>query len=188
MSRLLKFGRFTRVMLIIASLSVMWLSSCRSHRQEVRTVIVYDDSAIEDEELTESIDEDTEGNQQDTVSILLDEIESWVGSPYRYGGHSRLGTDCSGMVMEIFLSVYGVSLPHSSVDMYKCCDAVELEELQIGDLLFFTFAKSGKISHVGIYIGEGHFVHSTTRRGVMVDSMDDGYYRRGFVAAGRVRM
>lgn len=188
MSRFSKFGGYTRVVLMVAALVAVGLSSCRSHKQEARVVIVYADSALDDEPVIDGDDEGGDADQQGSTAILLNEIDSWMGSPYKYGGHSRSGTDCSGMVMEIFLSVYGVSLPHSSVEMYKHCDAIDEGDLRVGDLVFFSFVNSGKISHVGIYIGDGRFAHATTRRGVMINHMDERYYRRGFVAAGRVRM
>lgn len=188
MSSSSKFSGYTRIVLMVATIIAIGLSSCRSHKQEASVMIIYADSALEEEPVIESDDEGEDADQQGNVAILLDEIDTWMGSPYKYGGHSRSGTDCSGMVMEIFISVYGVSLPHSSVEMYEHCDAIELGELRVGDLVFFSFVKSGKISHVGIYIGDGRFAHATTRRGVMISHLDEGYYHRGFVAAGRVRI
>ena len=124
----------------------------------------------------------------ETSSALGDEIASWMGAPYRYGGHSRQGTDCSGMVMEVFKAVYGISLPHRSADIFSgYCEEIGKEELAEGDLVFFSFVKSGKVSHVGIYLHDGKFVHSSSSRGVIISDMSSPYYEEGFVAAGRVR-
>ena len=119
-------------------------------------------------------------------SRLRKEVQSWLGVPYRYGGHSRSGTDCSGLVMEVYWAVYGIKLTHNSSEIYhKECRKIKERELREGDLVFFSFNKSGRINHVGIYLGNGDFVHASSSRGVIVSNLGEKYYRKGFVGAGR---
>ena len=110
----------------------------------------------------------------------------FVGLRYQYG-ESDLdnGTDCSGFTMKVY-ERFGVSLPHSSADQAKLGRNVNKDALLPGDLVFFR--TNGKtISHVGIYIGEGNFVHNTRSRGVvMVDQLSDSYYAERFVCARRI--
>ena len=110
----------------------------------------------------------------------------YVGTRYSYSGANlEYGVDCSGFTMKVF-EHFGISLPHSSADQSKVGRSVEKNNLVPGDLLFFrTTSKS--ISHVGIYIGDGKFVHSTrTGHGVVVNSLSDEYYLKRYVCARRV--
>jgi cell wall-associated NlpC family hydrolase len=107
------------------------------------------------------------------------------GARYHYGGTSRGGFDCSGFTRYIFAK-HGVSLPHSSRAQYSHGKSVSRDQLQAGDLVFFHTTRRG-ISHVGIFIGNGRFVHASNRsRGVVVDSLGSAYYSSRYVGARRV--
>ena len=106
-----------------------------------------------------------------------------VGVPYRFGGESPEGFDCSGLVQYAYRNA-GVSVPRTSRDQLAASTAVALADAVAGDLLFF---RSRDFSHVGIYLGEGRFVHApATGRSVAIASFGDAYYRRNFVRAGRI--
>lgn len=107
-----------------------------------------------------------------------------VGVPYRYGGESpEEGFDCSGLVQYAYRSA-GVSLPRTSRGQLKASRPVALADAVAGDLLFF---RSKNLSHVGIYLGEGRFVHApATGRTVSIASFSTAYYRRNFVRAGHI--
>jgi len=110
---------------------------------------------------------------------------AYRGVRYRWGGMSTRGMDCSGLVA-LVLRNYGIKAPHNSKALYKLGKAVSRENLQSGDLVFFHTTRPG-ISHVGIYIGEGKFVHASSSKGrVRVDRLDTGYYSRRLVGAKRV--
>ena len=113
----------------------------------------------------------------------------WIGTPYRYGGFSRKGIDCSGLVVKIYQSVYGKGLERSSAGILDTnCRRIKKSNLKPGDLVFFATGKSKRrVSHVGIFIKDGKFIHSSTSRGVIISDLDESYYRRTFVAAGEVR-
>lgn len=107
-----------------------------------------------------------------------------VGTPYRYGGATAQGFDCSGLVQYAYRNA-GLSVPRTSRDQLAATTPVPLAEAAPGDLLFFQGKDS---SHVGIYLGEGRFVHAPfTGRNVEIGSLDDGYYRRNFLRAGQMR-
>ncbi|MHB9038513.1 MAG: C40 family peptidase [Armatimonadota bacterium] len=108
------------------------------------------------------------------------------GSRYRRGGTGRGGFDCSGFTRYIFAK-YGVSLPHSSAAQSRVGTPVSRDNLKSGDLVFFQTYRRG-ISHVGIYTGNGKFVHAATYgRGVRVDSLGSGYYSRRYRCARRIK-
>ena len=109
----------------------------------------------------------------------------WLGTPYRSGRNTKRGTDCSGFVQKIYKQVYGVSLSRSSRSMFQEVQPIEADQLREGDLVFFK-RKTGPIYHVGIYLKDGKFIHSASSGGVMVNSLNQGYYSRNFYAAGRI--
>lgn len=116
---------------------------------------------------------------------LVECLVSWLGAPYKYGGSTRQGTDCSGMVMSVYNEVFGIALYRSSADQLKNVKEVDLPEAVFGDLVFFKIS-GNKASHVGIYLGERKFIHSSTSRGVVVNSLDEAYYKKYYLSAGRV--
>ncbi len=119
---------------------------------------------------------------------LYREIESWLGTPYSYGGNTRKGIDCSGLVLNVYKNVYGIKLQRSAELMYKKnCNKIKKKNLKEGDLVFFKSGKKKKINHVGIYLKDGKFVHTSSSRGVIISSLNEDYYKRNFVQAGRVK-
>lgn len=120
---------------------------------------------------------------------LYKEIKSWLGTPYSGGGHTKqVGTDCSGFVMELYLSVYNIALERrGGLQYYNNCTPIDKEALREGDLVFFNNGEGGKISHVGIYLKDNKFAHASSSRGVVIDDLTAKYYVKHFFAAGRVK-
>lgn len=118
---------------------------------------------------------------------LMAEARKWLGTKYRYGGHSRSGTDCSGMIMELFRKVYGLKLPRSSAQQQAYSVRIRRDELRAGDLLFFDTTKGRRgVSHVGLYMGGGEMIHASGSRGVIVSRIDERYYKDRYHSSGRV--
>lgn len=110
----------------------------------------------------------------------------WIGTPYRSGGHTKRGTDCSGLTGEIYRKVYRMRLPRSTGEQLAACRKVARRGLKEGDLVFFHNGKSRKkVTHVGIYLKDDKFVHASTSRGVIVSSLDENYWRRCWMRGGR---
>lgn len=108
------------------------------------------------------------------------------GVRYRWGGSSRSGFDCSGFTRYVFRHKAGIELPHSASAQFRMGTRVPRSQLKPGDLVFFQTYRRGP-SHVGIYVGDGKFIHaSSAGRRVRVDSLDDSYYRRRYLGARRI--
>lgn len=121
------------------------------------------------------------GPRARVVAAALD----MLGAPYRYGGHSPAGFDCSGLVRFSYAQA-GIEVPRTAFDQYLRSTPVPNDRLQPGDLLFFTL-QSRSISHVGIYVGDGKFVHAPAfGKRVMASRLDDPYWRRHLVRGGRL--
>lgn len=114
---------------------------------------------------------------------LYQTIDDWYGTPYKYGGSTKYGIDCSAFVQAIFISAFGVTLPRTAREQYSATQHISRTQLQEGDLLFFN--TQGGVSHVGIYLQNNKFVHASVS-GVTISDMFEPYYVRHFVAAGRV--
>ncbi len=116
---------------------------------------------------------------------LYDVIYEWLGTPYRYAGKSISGIDCSGLVQKIYEKVYGLMAHGNSRILYNDSKRVAKKELAEGDLVFFR-TRRNNISHVGIYLGENKFVHSSRTNGVIISDLTQPYYKKYFAGAGRL--
>lgn len=121
----------------------------------------------------------------DMGSIAARTAERFVGIPYRWGGNTVVdGMDCSGFARAVF-NLCGVNIPRTSREQFRVGEAVAREDLKDGDLVFFGGSPE-EINHVGIYVGNGRFVHAP-RRGddIKVSSLDESYFAKKFVGAKR---
>ena len=120
------------------------------------------------------------------VQSVLSRAFALLGTPYRWGGTSTDGFDCSGLVGYVFRNALGIELPRVSRDMAQTGTQVERSQLTAGDLVFFSTHSRG-VDHVGIYVGDGKFLHAPrTGRDVTVSNLDTGYWNAKFIQARRV--
>jgi cell wall-associated NlpC family hydrolase len=106
-----------------------------------------------------------------------------LGVPYRYGGNTSDGFDCSGLVHYAY-SKAGQVIPRTTNSLWRNLPPVAADNLRVGDLLFFNI--DGKVSHVGLYLGSRRFVHApSSGRDVTIEQLDSAYYRQAFVRGGR---
>lgn len=118
---------------------------------------------------------------------LYDTLESWLGTPYKSAGMSRNGVDCSGFVSCMYKGVYGVNLKsRRCADIYNDVEKVNKSDLKEGDIVFFKIRQS-QVSHVGLYLGNNKFIHSSTSNGVIISDLDEEYYKKYFCGGGRLK-
>ncbi len=115
---------------------------------------------------------------------LYDFVFDWIGKPYRFGGESKNGIDCSAFARELYARVMGEYLPRNSRQQFKYVKTITKEELQTGDLVFFKI-KTRDISHVGVYLSDNKFIQSS-KSGVNVASLDHPYWKRYYYKSGRL--
>ena len=120
----------------------------------------------------------------DDNAELYEIVNEWLGVPYKYGGSDRDGIDCSAFVGIVYRKVYGINLHRTSNDMLRDVELIGRSQLREGDILFFTNSK-GKVSHVGIYLKNDLFAHSSTSNGVSVSNLNDSYWQKHFYKGGR---
>ncbi len=124
-------------------------------------------------------------NSQLVKKTLYQQYRNWQGTPYRYGGITKSGIDCSGFVYMTFIRQFGIQLPRSTKEMIEVGQNVTGNRLEPGDLLFFT---TGFFDHhVGIYLGGRNFIHASESHGVTISSLNNEYWNSNFEEARRIR-
>ncbi|MGY5957342.1 Murein DD-endopeptidase MepS/Murein LD-carboxypeptidase [Kosakonia sp. BK9b] len=120
------------------------------------------------------------------IANLNDQLGEWSGTPYRYGGMSRSGVDCSGFVMMTFRDKFALQLPRETRQQAEIGTRIDKDDLLPGDLVFFKTGSGENGLHVGIYDTDNAFIHASTSRGVMRSSLDNVYWRKNFWQARRI--
>ena len=168
------FAKRKRFGIVVALFIILLTSSCGSSKKSVIADAKKNDIVI---------------TKKDINKKLYKEVDKWLGVPYKYGGQSKKGVDCSGLIVEIYKEVYGEKLYRTTHEIYeKNCDKIKSKDLKEGDLVFFKTSKKGtRINHVGLYLKNDKFVHSSTQRGVIISELKEPYYKKAFVGAGRVK-
>jgi hypothetical protein len=117
----------------------------------------------------------------------IEYIESWYGAPYRLGGSDRSGIDCSAFTQNLLASLYGLSIARTSKEQYANCKRIKKDDLEEGDLVFFYTTRKKVIAHVGVYLCNNKFIHASVSSGVMISDLNDEYFAKRYIGAGRVK-
>ena len=133
---------------------------------------------------------DTRAGVDADVRKVIQTAESYLGTPYRYGGNSKNGIDCSALTMNAWETA-GITLPRSSKDQSEFGEKINQKSVQAGDVVYFSAYKNGKVDHVGLVTevngSEITFIHATVSKGVMYNRLDTGYWSERYLGARRVR-
>lgn len=116
---------------------------------------------------------------------LLKLVDQWWGTPYVLGGNSRDGIDCSAFSQLVLGIIYQVQIPRTADEQYKKSEKISDDQLQEGDLVFFSSGRS--INHVGVFITNNKFVHASTSQGVMISDLGENYWKNKYKGAGRIK-
>ena len=166
--------RFQKLLFLL--LCLVLLSSCGARKRV----------ASERDEIRKT--ESSAENKQ--IARIIENAENFLGTKYKYGGTTRKGIDCSGLIYTAFL-MEDIALPRTSRDISLLGNRLDLEEVLEGDLLFFETNKNRSvINHMGLVVAVQnnviHFIHSTTSRGVIISQLTQNYWREHFVMARRI--
>lgn len=119
---------------------------------------------------------------------MIKEACSWQGTPYKYGGAEKgKGTDCSGMVLRVYLDVTGIKLPRNSAAQADFCKSLRQSKVKPCDLVFFATGSDPKrVSHVGLMLDAENFIHASSSKGVIVTRLDNPWWNKRILKFGRV--
>lgn len=120
------------------------------------------------------------------VANLNEQLRNWWGAPYRYGGMSPSGVDCSGFVLMTFRDKFALQLPRETREQAEIGTKIDKSELLPGDLVFFKTGSGESGLHVGIYDTDNQFIHASTSQGVTRSSLDNVYWHKKFWQARRI--
>ena len=162
--------------ILLLSLLPLLFGSCRT------AAPAYDYQELARASLRLGIDIDMKDNH-----ALYVESGHWIGVPYRGGGTTKRGVDCSGLTSAIYKKVYRKSLERNSDDQRKKdCRKVKKSKLKEGDLVFFhNGRKKKRATHVGIYLKDRKFIHASTSQGVIISRLDEEYWDKHWLSGGR---
>jgi cell wall-associated NlpC family hydrolase len=166
-------------LLIVVLIGLLTFTACGSKPRYTSTPVQEKGPQIQSDYPTGEKESSIDRNKMGRI------IDSFMGTPYEYGGEGRSGIDCSGLVRQVYKQYAGFDLPHDTKKLYQLVKQVEAEDLVYGDLVFFSDGWFS-VSHVGIYVGDGKFVHASETYGVMVSSLEEDHFRRRYRGARRV--
>ena len=130
---------------------------------------------------------DVDADNSTVKEKILMEIIKYLNTPYKYGGDSPDGIDCSAFTRAIYSNVLSVELNRSAKEQYTQGTKIDKpEDLKFGDLVFFNTRRRVKPGHVGIYIGDNLFAHASSKNGVIVSSLEEDYYSHRFMGGRRI--
>ncbi|BBP79134.1 peptidoglycan endopeptidase [Pseudomonas gingeri NCPPB 3146 = LMG 5327] len=129
----------------------------------------------------------TGGAAESSIDNVIDRAHQLIGTPYRWGGMSVKGFDCSGLLVYLFQNEADIKLPRTTVGMRRSsARTIQRGSLQPGDAVFFNRNGQGSVSHVGLYVGGGKFIHSPrSGKTVRIDSLSNSYWKKSYTLAKR---
>lgn len=174
--------------IFIVSLFSVFMSSCGSSKNVVKRPPVT--KTVAKSENLRKLDSRFDGKISKSINELLKDAEKYLGAPYKFGGNTSSGFDCSGFTVKVF-EENDFKLPRRSADQAESGSQIDIKDVKPGDLLFFATAGGSKVSHVGIVHdigsdGEVKFIHASTSKGVIISSLNETYWNKAYLHAQRV--
>ena len=171
-----------RFIIIISVLGVLLLSSSCRTRKELTT----SEKAIKKPALTIKYAKLLNVDEGKIENIkLYTFINDWYGVKYKYGGKTKQGVDCSGFTSQLYRDVYEIPLNGTASSIFYQCKTINRNNLKEGDLLFFKI-ENENVNHIGVYLQNNKFVHASVKKGVMIDDLDEPYYKKYLYKAGKI--
>lgn len=170
---------FRKVFLVLASYTLLFFASCKSSKN---TATSENPSSKKLKSKYATLIGVSENSITNTT--LYSFIDEWYGVPYKYSGKSKSGIDCSGFTSLLLQKIYNKNIGGPASSIYEQCKLISKKDLREGDLVFFKI-ESDKISHIGVYLQNNKFVHASTKKGVIINDLNEDYYKKYYYKSGR---
>ncbi len=175
-----KYGNIKKVILLL--LVNFTIVSCKSKKD-----ISDSKSSKNDDKITSKYALLLKTSEQNiTNSKLYSFIDSWYGTPYKFGGNDKNGIDCSGFVFKLYEQVYLTKTPRTTSELNDLVKDIKKKDLKEGDLVFFK-TDTKKVSHVGVYLMNNKFVHASSKKGIMISDLNEEYFEKSYYKGGRLK-
>jgi len=166
----------------VTMVMLLFLNSCRTHK-DVESKVIVKPTASHVQMVAEKLGiSEKEVRSKKLYSFVSD----WYGTTYKYGGCDRKGIDCSCFTVTLYQKVYGKTVSRNAAAIHKECSNVRASHLKEGDFVFFKIG-SKEVSHVGVYLKNNKFAHASTSKGVIINDLDEAYYKKYFYEGGRLK-
>lgn len=171
--------------IILTSLCSLLITGCSIKNeqtvklQKTNQITTQQITTIEDNKLTKDLKDGININDE-----LVAFYKEWRGVKYRFGGTTKRGIDCSAFIQRAYKEKFNIKIPRTTWYQVKVGKTIKRSELEIGDLVFFKTGKNSR--HVGIYMENGNFMHSSTKRGVIISNLSNRYYNKHYWTAKRI--
>ncbi|WP_410493641.1 C40 family peptidase [Chryseobacterium sp. 18068] len=175
--------------LAVLAIASTIIVSCGSSKNVSASKKTSSKNVVKSENLRK-LDSSFDGKVSGSIKSLLKDAETYLGTPYKFGGNSSSGFDCSGFTVKVFQD-NNFSLPRRSSDQADSGKSIDIKTVKPGDLLFFATGGGSRVSHVGIVHtiendGEIKFIHASTSKGVIISSLNEKYWNKAYLHAQRV--
>lgn len=174
------FGR--KLCFSVTFFVLLFFNSCRTHK-DVESKVVVKPTASHVQMVAEKLGV---SEKEVRTKKLYSFVSDWYGISYKYGGCDRKGIDCSCFTVTLYQKVYGKTVSRNAAAIHKDCGSVRTAHLKEGDFVFFKIG-SKQVSHVGVYLRNNKFVHASTSKGVIINDLDEAYYKKYFFEGGRLK-
>lgn len=173
------FMNFRKAFSVLISSTLLLFASCKSSKNTTNTESLSSKKTRTKYASLIGVSE----NQISNIN-LYSFIDEWYGVPYKYSGKTKSGIDCSGFTSLLLQKVYSKNIGGSASSIYDQCKSISKKDLQAGDLVFFKI-ESDKISHIGVYLQNNKFVHASTKKGVIINDLNEDYYKKYYYKSAR---
>jgi len=177
-----------RISYFLLCIAIFHLSSCSIFKKRTKEVSTQKEKIVTEKKGLLDKYSRIIGNLVED-EVLYGFIDEWLGVPYKFGGKTKAGIDCSNFSCELLRKVYsfpkGFYFPSSKIAEQG--SKINISKAKEGDVLCFSINQNSKISHIGVYLANGKFVHSSTSSGVIISSLDEDYYKKRFSFAIRLK-
>lgn len=170
-------------LLILLVFSLLVFASCKNKQKLTNSTVATTETTEIQKKYAEKLAVDVTNIANNNLYQFIDD---WYAVPYKYAGKTKEGIDCSGFTSTLYQNVYKKNISSSTKALIVETTKIKPEELKEGDLVFFKI-ESKTVSHVGVYLQNNKFVHASTKRGVIISDLNEPYYKKYFLSAGRVK-
>lgn len=176
-----------RIIYFFSICFLLYMNSCSIFKKKSKPATTRESSSTNKKSLLDKYSKIIGQSVYDEA--LYEFIEEWRGVPYKFGGKTKSGVDCSNFSCTLLREVYRFpqTFYFPSAKLAEQGKKIQKSEAQEGDLVFFSINQNSKISHVGIYLANNKFVHASTSQGVIINSLEEEYYKKRFSFVARIR-